>query len=184
MKKILALIGVAASLATASTLHAAGSAVAGQVQTVIDSSVVSSNINYVLAATTVSYNLPGWDTNTVGYVTGQSNAPVFYAVDARQLALSGRLNLTATNTTTETFTLLCSEDNLSWFTPSKVGVLNADAITFSTLNVDYSVTNLVFGTNIDTGGWPLWAIGSYRHSGASGVATNLSLKAFTKRGGL
>jgi hypothetical protein len=185
MKKLFNIIVAAALLAVSISNCPAASPVPGQVQLVIDNSTTVSNLNYVLAATTVGFNPPGIaTTNNALYSTNNLPAPAFYAVGARQLALSGTMNLTATNTTAETFSLYCSLNGTDWLVPSKAGVANADAILVSSLNTDYSVTNLIFGTNIDTGGWPMWCIGKYQHSGASGVSTNVGIKAYTKTGGL
>ncbi len=153
---------------------------AGQMQ-VIDKSTPTTNVNFIIANTTVNYNPPGIAINSPLYNAAWSNAPVFNCVGADRVALQGTLNETATNTTTETFTLLCSLDGANWMTPPPP---LPPSFNVSTLNTNFSSTNLVFGTNFATGAWPLWCIGSITHSGATGTLTNLNLRAFTKAGGL
>lgn len=158
----------------------AGSAAAGQLQSVIGAGSVS-NLNFVIANTTVTYNLPGWTTNNALYSTNQLPAPVFFAVGANQLAIVDSQNQTATNTTTETYNLVCSLDNATWIVPPAPLPIS---ISVATLNTNYSSAPLIWGTNFNTGGFPLWAIASTTHSGTTGARTNDVMKAYTKTGGI
>lgn len=182
MKYIIAIIGLAALLATGYQAKA-GSAAAGQVQQVIGSGT-SSNLNFMPAATSTSNNLPGIDTNSSLYSAGYSNAPVFSAVGARQICLAGSVNLTATNPFILSFALYCSADNATWTTPSSVGLSAPNVWNITNINTSYATATFAFGTNFDTGAYPLWAIQSQSANGSTTGFTNLQLKAYTKSGGL
>lgn len=147
----------------------------------INPAVPGLGTNYFTANTTTYFNMPGWTSNSVGYVSTQSPAPVWNVVASREFSFQGVANETATNTTTETFTFLCSLDNVNWITPPPP---LPQSYAIQTLNTNYSQTNFVFGTNCTSGAYPFWGISSITHSGNPGVLTNLNIKIFMKSGGL